>query len=99
VIDDFNREALAMDVELSLPAERLVRALDQVIEWRGKPKVIRSDNGPEYIGATQMSWAEKHGIRLEHRPRRHYIGGLPRDLPCGLTHAEYRVLLHPMCAS
>lgn len=66
VIDDFNREALAMDVDLSLPAERVVRALDQVIEWRGKPKVIRSDNGPEYIGATLMSWAEKRGIRLEH---------------------------------
>ncbi len=66
VIDDFNREALAMDVDLSLPAERVVRALDQVIEWRGKPKVIRSDDGPEYIGATLTRWAEKHGIRLEH---------------------------------
>jgi len=66
VIDDFNREALTMEVDLSLPAERVVRALDQVIEWRGKPKVIRSDNGPEYIGNTLMSWAQKHGIRLEH---------------------------------
>ena len=37
VIDDFNREALAMDIDLSLPAERVVRALDQVFEWRGKP--------------------------------------------------------------
>ena len=37
LIDDFNREALAMDIDLSLPAERVVRALDQVIEWRGKP--------------------------------------------------------------
>lgn len=66
VIDDFNREALAMDVDLSLPAARVVRALDQVIEWRGKPKAIRSDNGPEYIGATLMNWAKKQGIRLEH---------------------------------
>lgn len=47
LIDDFNREALAMDIDFSLPAERVVRALDQVIEWRGKPKVIRSDNGPK----------------------------------------------------
>ncbi|KAF0811956.1 hypothetical protein IGB42_03498 [Andreprevotia sp. IGB-42] len=46
VIDDFNREALAMEVDLSLPAERVVRALDQVIEWRGTPDAIRSDNGP-----------------------------------------------------
>lgn len=66
VIDDFNCEALAMDVDLSLPAERVARSLDQVIEWRGKPKMIRSDNDPEYTGATLMNWAEKQGIRLEH---------------------------------
>lgn len=48
LIDDFNRETLAMDIDFSLPAERVMRALDQVIEWRGKPKAIRSDNGQEY---------------------------------------------------
>ena len=42
VIDDFNREALAIDIDLSLPGERVVRALNQVIEWRGKPLAIRS---------------------------------------------------------
>jgi putative transposase len=66
VIDDFNREALTMDVDLSLPAERVVRALDQVIERRGKPHVIRSDNGPEYISTQLKLWAEKQGIRLEY---------------------------------
>jgi len=66
VIDDFNREALAIDIDLSLPAERVVRALDQIIEWRGKPQAIRSDNGPEYIGHTMIEWAEKRGIRLDH---------------------------------
>lgn len=65
VIDDFNREALTMDIDLSLPAEREVRALNQVIEWRGKPVVIRSDNGPEYIGHTLTDWAKRQGIRLE----------------------------------
>lgn len=50
VIDDFNREGLGMKVDFSLPAVRVVRALNRIIEWRGKPKVIRSDNGPEYIG-------------------------------------------------
>jgi putative transposase len=39
---------------------------DQEIKWRGKPKVIRSNNGPEYIGSTLMSRAQNHGIRLEH---------------------------------
>lgn len=66
VIDDFNREALVIDIDLSLPAERVTRALDQVIEWRGKPQAIRSDNGPEYIGHTMIEWAEKRGIRLDH---------------------------------
>jgi putative transposase len=65
-IDDFNREALAIDIDLSLPAARVTRALDQVIEWRGKPQVIRSDNGPEYISSTFAAWAERHGIRLDH---------------------------------
>ena len=46
VLDDFNREGLAIEVDLSLPAERVVRALNQIIEWRGKPKQIRCDNGP-----------------------------------------------------
>ena len=45
VIDDFNREALGIEVDFSLPSERVVRSLDQIIAWRGKPCVIRADNG------------------------------------------------------
>ena len=66
VIDDFNREALGIEVDFSLPAERVTRALDQIIEWRGKPDTIRSDNGPEYISETLRNWAAAQGIRLEH---------------------------------
>ncbi|NMG34553.1 IS3 family transposase [Azoarcus sp. TTM-91] len=66
IIDDFNREALAMDIDLSLPAERVVRALEQVIEWRGKPTAIRSDNGPEYVGKMLTEWAQKNGVRLDY---------------------------------
>jgi putative transposase len=44
----------------------VVRSLEQIIEWRGKPQVIRSDNGPEYISGTFIAWAEKRGIRLDH---------------------------------
>ena len=36
--------------------------LEQIIEWRGKPQAIRSDNGPEYIGHTLRTWAEKRRI-------------------------------------
>lgn len=53
VIDDHNREALGMEVDFSLPAERVTRTLSQIIEWRGKPKVIRSDNELNAIGLVQ----------------------------------------------
>lgn len=64
VLDDFNREGLAMDVDISLPATRVIRSLDQIIEWRGKPDSIRCDNGPEYISGAVQAWAEHHGIAL-----------------------------------
>ena len=49
VLDDFNREGLATEVDFSLPAERVIRSLNRIIDWRGKPGAIRVDNGPEYI--------------------------------------------------
>jgi putative transposase len=66
VLDDFNREGLAIDVDLSLPAARVIRSLDQIIEWRGKPVTIRCDNGPEYISGALRRWAEGHGIALNY---------------------------------
>ena len=66
VLDDFNREGLTIEVDLSLPSERVIRALDQVIEWRGQPKALRCDNGPEYISGVLSAWALKRGIRLEY---------------------------------
>ena len=66
VLDDFNREGLAMEVDFSLPADRVVRTLNQIIEWRGKPKAIRCDNGPEYVSKTLQTWAANQKIRLEY---------------------------------
>jgi len=66
VLDDFNREGLGIEVDFSLPAERVVRSLTRIIEWRGKPDVIRVDNGPEYISGTLMKWAQEQGIGLRH---------------------------------
>ena len=66
VIDDFNREGLGIEVDFSLPAERVTRTLEQVIEWRGKPGVLRCDNGPEYISAALMAWAQRRDIRIEY---------------------------------
>jgi putative transposase len=66
VIDDFNREGLGIEVDLSLPAARVIRALDQIIEWRGKPGMIRCDNGPEYISGALQAWAAQHGIGINY---------------------------------
>ena len=66
VLDDFNREGLGIEVDLSLPAARVIRALEQIIEWRGHPKVIRCDNGPEYISGALKSWAEQRNIRIQY---------------------------------
>ena len=64
VLDDFNREGLGIEVDFSLPAERVVRALKQIIEWRGAPRTIRADNGPEYVSGTLMEWDQKQRHRL-----------------------------------
>ena len=65
VIDDCNREGLGIEVDFSLPAERVIRALNQIIEWRGQPEKLRCDNGPEYISELLKNWAEERGIQLE----------------------------------
>lgn len=64
VIDDYNREGLCIDVDFSMPSLRVIRSLEQVIEWRGKPSAIRCDNGSEYISQTLIDWANKHQITL-----------------------------------
>jgi len=46
VLDDYN---LGIEVDFSLPSMRVIRSLEQIIEWRGKLHAIRYDNGPEYI--------------------------------------------------
>ena len=53
-----------MEVDISLPAARVIRSLDQVIQWRGKPRAIRCDNGPEYISGALQVWSERHDIAL-----------------------------------
>ena len=66
VIDDHNREVLGMEVDFSLPSERVIRALNQIIEWRGKPQAIRCDNGPENVSGKLIAWAEQNRIRMEY---------------------------------
>lgn len=66
IIDDFNREGLEIEVDFSLPALRVIRTLERIIEQRGRPKNIRCDNGPEYISGALQEWAEKQKITLQY---------------------------------
>lgn len=65
VVDDFNREALAIEIDLNLPAPRVIRVLDRLAAWRGYPDKLRMDNGPEFISAALAEWAEDHSIDLD----------------------------------
>jgi putative transposase len=64
IVDDFTREGLTLEVDFSLPAQRVVRALDDVAAVRGYPKVLRSDNGPEFVSHSLLRWAAEHNVRL-----------------------------------
>lgn len=66
VIDDCNREALAIEVDTSLSAKRVIRTLEQVIDWRGKPLYIRVDNGPEYTSKEFELWAREQQITIQY---------------------------------
>lgn len=66
VIDDFKREGLAMEAGFSLPTLRVIRTLEQLLEWRDKPQILRCDNGPEFVSHEFTRWAKKKGIRIEY---------------------------------
>lgn len=65
VVDDYNREALAIDINGGITAERVTRTLDRVAAWRGYPEMIRIDNGPEFTSAELAAWAQRHQVKLE----------------------------------
>jgi putative transposase len=64
IIDDFNREVLDIIADTSLPALRVIRTLDKLILERGKPDMIRVDNGPEFISDKLDNWCKDSGIQL-----------------------------------
>ena len=66
ILDDLNREGLAIDVDFSLPAERVIRRLNQIIEWRGKLDTIRVDNGSEYVSWKILDCSRKQGIEIQY---------------------------------
>ena len=65
LLDDFNREALAIEIDTSMRAERVIRVLEQILSWRGKPQRIRVDNGPEFVSSKLGLWCEEQKINLQ----------------------------------
>ena len=64
LVDDFHRAALALEVDFSLPAARVIRTLTRLIERHGKPTRLRCDNGPEFIATTLQDWCAEQHITL-----------------------------------
>ena len=67
IIDEGNREGLAIDVGRSIPARRVTRVLDELIALHGRPTALRMDNGPELTAQALVEWADERRIDL------HYI--------------------------
>ncbi len=64
IIDDYNREVLDIVADTSLPALRVIRTLNQLLLTRGRPDMIRVDNGPEFISNKFDNWCKDNKIQL-----------------------------------
>lgn len=66
VIDDYNREALRIEIDVSLTGERITRVLEQLLQVRGHPERLRIDRGPEFTSALFLAWCKTHHVSLEY---------------------------------
>jgi putative transposase len=64
IVDDATHESVAIVAEHSMGGDHLIRVLDQICTQRGRPSVIRTDNGPEFCGKAMLTWAHRNGITL-----------------------------------
>lgn len=65
LVDDATREAPLVLVDRSLPAARVIEALDTLLLVRRRPLTIVCDNGPEFVSLALDQWASAHAIRLD----------------------------------
>lgn len=65
VIEDFNRESLAVEADTSMPTLRVIRTLEKLVNERGTPSNLRMDNGPEFISHKLEEWCNKRRITLQ----------------------------------
>jgi len=66
VLDEANREALAIEIGTSIPAARVVRVLEQLVTIYGRPRALRLDNGPELTAQVFTDWCQEHAIELRY---------------------------------
>lgn len=64
VLDEYTRESLAIDVAGSIRSSRVIEVLSQLMSVRGVPKILRSDNGPEFVSNALLRWATGHGLDM-----------------------------------
>ena len=62
VVDDFSRECLALVVDTSLSGVRVARELDRIVELRGRPRMLVSDNGTELTSNAILRWQQERGV-------------------------------------
>ena len=66
IIDDFNRQCLAIEIDTSITGKRLIRVFERLRDERGLPDVLRVDNGPEFLSGDFVSWAESVGMFIQY---------------------------------
>lgn len=64
IVDDYNREVIHIEADTSLPTTRLIRTLEYLREFRGLPRLIRVDNGPEFICCKLDLWCKQQQVQL-----------------------------------
>jgi len=64
VVDECTREAVAIEVDTSIPGQRVVRVLERIVSERGEPAEIITDNGPEFTSLAMDRWAATSGVKL-----------------------------------
>jgi len=62
IIDQFNRKCVSIEIERSFPSRKVIEVIKRAIQEHGKPKGIRTDNGPEFTSHVFQQWLEDNGI-------------------------------------
>jgi putative transposase len=92
ILDEGVREVLDIVIDTSIPGARFVRALDQLVEWCGKPDAIHVDNGPEYLSQVFTDWCRRNHVQFRYiqpgKPNQNaYIERFNRTFRCELLDA------------